>query len=60
MSVLRACAIVAGRRAELSRLCGSLSVDTSRTRADLGWQPRVSVDEGLRRTAAWYLAEAQS
>ena len=60
MSVLRACATVAGRRAELSRLCESLKVDTSRTRADLGWQPRVSVDEGLRRTAAWYLAEASS
>ncbi len=60
MSVLRAFATVAGRRAELARLCESLSVDTSRTRADLGWQPRVSVDEGLRRTAAWYLAEAQS
>jgi nucleoside-diphosphate-sugar epimerase len=51
---------VAGRRAELARLCESLTVDTSRTRADLNWQPRVSVDEGLRRTAAWYLAEAPS
>jgi nucleoside-diphosphate-sugar epimerase len=60
LRVLRVCATVAGRRAELARLCESLTVDTSRTRADLNWQPRVSVDEGLRRTAAWYLAEAPS
>jgi UDP-N-acetyl-alpha-D-quinovosamine dehydrogenase len=60
VSVLRAGATLAGRRAELARLSESLSVDTSRTRADLGWHPRVSVDEGLRRTAAWYLAEALS
>jgi nucleoside-diphosphate-sugar epimerase len=60
LRVLRVCARMAGRRAELARLCESLTVDTSRTRADLNWQPRVSVDEGLRRTAAWYLAEAPS
>lgn len=60
LNVLRACAAVAGRRAELARLCESLRVDTSATRSRLGWQPRVSVDEGLRRTVAWYLAETES
>jgi nucleoside-diphosphate-sugar epimerase len=30
-------------------LCGSLQVDISKTRALLGWNPIVTVDEGLRR-----------
>ncbi|TVT58066.1 MAG: SDR family oxidoreductase [Sedimenticola thiotaurini] len=34
------------------RLCGSLQVDISKTRALLGWTPPVSVDEGLRRAVA--------
>ncbi|MFW8601978.1 UDP-glucose 4-epimerase family protein [Desulfobacterota bacterium M19] len=32
------------------RLCGSLQVDISKARDLLGWQPPVSVDEGLLRT----------
>ncbi len=31
------------------RLCGSLQVDIGKTRDMLGWQPPISVDEGLRR-----------
>ncbi len=31
------------------------AIDAGRIRAELGWQPRVTLDEGLRRTAAWYL-----
>ena len=27
--------------------------DNTRARQALGWQPRVSLDEGLRRTIAW-------
>src|SRR5207302_4608482 len=27
---------------------------TAKARAELGWQPRVGVEEGLRRTLAWY------
>src|SRR5439155_20052441 len=27
---------------------------TARARAELGWQPRVGVEEGLRRTLAWH------
>lgn len=33
------------------RLCGSLQLDIAKTRLLLGWAPRVSVDEGLRRAA---------
>ncbi len=31
------------------------AIDASRIKADLGWQPSVTLDEGLRRTVAWYL-----
>jgi nucleoside-diphosphate-sugar epimerase len=31
--------------------------DISRAKRDLGYQPRVGLDEGLRRTAEWYRAE---
>jgi CDP-glucose 4,6-dehydratase len=29
-------------------------LDSSRARAMLGWEPRFSLDEGLKRTIAWY------
>lgn len=32
------------------------AIDASRIEAELGWQPEVSVEQGLRRTVAWYLA----
>jgi nucleoside-diphosphate-sugar epimerase len=39
----------------LDRLIGSLQVDSSKATRLLGWTPRLSVEDGLRRTAAWYL-----
>jgi nucleoside-diphosphate-sugar epimerase len=45
-----------GRAGEVRRMCGSLVVDVSLTREVLGWVPPLSVDEGLSRTVAWYLA----
>ena len=38
-----------GKRGEAERLLGSLQVDIRRTRELLGWEPLISVDEGLRR-----------
>ncbi len=35
-------------------LTGSLQIDDAAIRAELGWKPRFSFDEGLRLTAAWY------
>jgi dTDP-glucose 4,6-dehydratase len=31
------------------------AIDAGRIEADLGWRPQVTVQEGLRRTVAWYL-----
>jgi len=54
VSFLKLLAAVAGRRGELARLCGSLTVDVAHTRSELGWSPCVPVDEALARTVAWY------
>lgn len=42
-------ATLLGKKAMADRLLGSLRVDISKARELLGWQPPVSVDEGLRR-----------
>lgn len=57
VSVLEAGARVLGRRDLAQRLCGSLQVDISKARTLLGWNPPISVDEGLRRTARGFLQE---
>ena len=53
--VLQFGARLAGKGEEVSRLCDSLQVDITETRSLLGWQPPVSVDEGISRTARWFL-----
>jgi nucleoside-diphosphate-sugar epimerase len=56
---LRAAANLLGKRELGQRLFGSLQVDITETRSLLGWTPPLSVDEGLRRTAAHFLANLQ-
>lgn len=56
---LRAGAALVGRQGDLDRLVGSLVVDSSRFRRDARWTPPVGVDEGWRRTVAWYVAEGR-
>lgn len=51
---LQLMAKVAGRGGDMRRLVNSLQVDISETREVLGWTPRVSFDEGIARTIAWY------
>jgi UDP-glucose 4-epimerase len=48
---------LAGRKAEIARLCGSLAVDMTRTRRELGWSPPMTVDEAIGRTVEWYLSK---
>lgn len=42
-------ATLLGKKAVAQRLLGSLQVDISKTRKLLGWEPPITVDEGLRR-----------
>lgn len=48
-SLLMFMAVLIGKKAIAQRLCGSLQVDISKTRRILGWEPPITVDEGLRR-----------
>ena len=59
-AVLRRLARIAGREAMLDRLYGSLQVDISKAHEQLGWHPPVSVDDGLLKTAQWYLEQRHS
>ncbi len=43
-----------GRKAEIERLLGSLTVDDRCIRDELGWDPPFSVAQGLAATVAWY------
>jgi nucleoside-diphosphate-sugar epimerase len=54
--VMRAGAMLAGRRASLARLLGTLEVDAGRFRELARWTPAFTVDQGLAATAArWKL-----
>ena len=48
-SFLMFAATLLGKKAEAQRLLGSLQVDISKARDLLGWEPPLSVEEGLRR-----------
>lgn len=55
-SLLRVAASAIGRGDVARRLLGSLQVDITHTKQRLDWSPPVSVDEGLARVAADFLA----
>ena len=50
--LLRLAGRMLGKADATDRLCGNLQVDSSKARGLLGWEPPVSVQEGLRRAAA--------
>lgn len=43
-----------GKSNSVSRLAGSLTVDSSRIRQELEWKPPFTMEEGLLETAAWF------
>ena len=54
LAALGIAAALAGKRAELARLTGSLQVDSSRIRTELAWRPPFTLAQGLGLTARWY------
>jgi nucleoside-diphosphate-sugar epimerase len=54
-SVLRLAAAMIGQTCAFERLLGSLTVDSRKIRRELGWAPQYSLNDGLRKTAAWYV-----
>ncbi len=57
--MLRLAGYVCRHSAVSGRLTGSLIVDDRRIRAELGWSPPFSFDDGLGRTIAWYQDQAK-
>jgi nucleoside-diphosphate-sugar epimerase len=49
-----------GKSAAVNRLAGSLVVDSSKIRRELGWIPPYTMEQGLRATAAWYVKNMKS
>lgn len=58
-ALLRLAGALTGKQDEVTRLCGSLQVDSAPTRRQLDWTPPLSVDEGLARTVAWYRSRGE-
>ncbi len=56
-ALLKAGAAVLGKRVEVSRLLGSLEIDSSKIRRELQWRPRFDLAQGLAQTAQWYHAQ---
>ena len=54
-SLLIAFLNILGKNNLALRLCGSLQVDISKAKNMLNWVPPVSVDEGLRKTAKYFI-----
>jgi nucleoside-diphosphate-sugar epimerase len=45
---------ILGKGSSLEKLIGSLTVDISKIKQELGWKPTVTMDCGLQETAEWY------
>ncbi|MCP9469362.1 MAG: SDR family oxidoreductase [Nitrospira sp.] len=55
MTLLRVGGVLVGQRGAVARLTGSLQIDSSKIRRELGWSPPRSVDQGIKETVAWFL-----
>lgn len=53
--LLRMTGRLVGRSGTIDRLLGSLQVDSSKIRRDLGWEPPFALKQGLAHTARWFL-----
>lgn len=52
--MLHVAGAITGKLKEIERLLGSLTVDTSKIRRELGWNPPFTFAHGLKQTAEWY------
>ena len=55
VSILRSLGHLLGKKNEVDRLVGSLCIDDSFARAELGWNPPYSAEQGIREMAADFL-----
>ena len=55
-TLLKLAGYITGKSDEVERLVGSLQIDSSPIRRELGWTPPYTLDQGLADTVSWYLA----
>jgi nucleoside-diphosphate-sugar epimerase len=60
ISLMRLAGRLTGKSAAVDRLLGSLVVDSSKIRLELGWKPPFTMEKGLRETADWYAIRSGS
>lgn len=58
MTLLRVGGGLIGQRGAVARLTGSLQIDASKIRGELGWSPPWSVDHGIKETVAWFMCRS--
>ena len=54
VSLMRLAGKLTGKSDAVNGLTGSLTVDSSKIRRELGWKPPFTMEEGLRETAEWF------
>lgn len=55
--IMRFLAKLLGKSAAVDRLTQSLQIDSSKIRRELGWKPPYTMEQALKATAEWYLAQ---
>jgi nucleoside-diphosphate-sugar epimerase len=55
MGLMRIAGVGVGKSSAVERLVGSLQVDSSKIRRELGWKPPFTMEHGLAETAAWFM-----
>ena len=58
-ALMRLAGALTGRTIAVDRLLGSLVVDDSKIRKELGWKPPFTMAEGLKETGEWYCNNPQ-
>ena len=53
-SIIHLAGKLIGKSSAINRLTGSLTIDGSMIRMQLGWKPPFTMEEGLRETARWF------
>jgi nucleoside-diphosphate-sugar epimerase len=54
LSLIHLAGKLTGKSGSVNRLTGSLTVDSSKIRQELGWKPPFTMEDGLLETATWF------
>lgn len=54
VTIMKLAGKLTGKSAAVNRLTGTLTVDSSKIRKELDWDPPFTMGEGLRETARWF------